>query len=137
MKLAGIKSSKSRRAVSERNRDLKAPAANPGALSARHKPIARPDGALLCEGCAGQAYSPACFAAHLSGDARGLDSFNGVLVLPNDPWAAAQMREPTAEQSQADRAAEALREKQIDAYHAQRKRAPKMAQHVGHSEFFD
>ncbi|MGQ0511427.1 MAG: hypothetical protein ACT4P9_12520 [Betaproteobacteria bacterium] len=134
MKLKGILSSKSRRAVHERNRDRKAPIAPDGRLSPEgHKPRDGANGTIICT-CGGSRYSPAAFAMHLAGGAM-RDGEAGVYTVgPSDPWTAAQQPE-RARQGTEDVDA-AWRRDMVDRYFEQRRRAPRVAEGVSGSAFF-
>lgn len=122
MKLRGIKSSKARRVVYERNQNYQAPAATTGLDPQFHKPRDGPDGTLICS-CGSASYSPAAFAQHLTCTGP-KDMENGVLTAGAfDPWLVSQRASPDHVQ----RARETLDAEQrtdlIDAYYAKQMRA--------------
>lgn len=126
MKLQGIRSSKGRRLVHARNRNLAAPA---DVALAGHEPTPQPDGSLKCSGCGAARYSPAAFAAHLFGravpDAVGFVFTTGA----TDPWVA-QPKGVRQEQVEADAEAE-RRAEQVAAYYAEQRRpAPRIVEGV-------
>lgn len=115
MKLHGILSSKSRREIHERNRDLTAPAAHTGALDpAEHAPSDGPDGTLICSCSAGSRYSPAAFAVHLAGGHM-VDAQGAVYITRGDPWLDRQRQDELRDEGPDA----ATRAAQVEAYYAE------------------
>lgn len=129
MKLAGIRSSKRRRATYERNQELRSPS---GPMLTGHNPIPQPNGALKCSGCAG-VYSPGAFARHLAGGL--LDAHNGTFTTgPGDPW----LTRPELQQQAIEDADAAIRAEQVEKfYEEQRRPRQRVADGVSKSAFFD
>jgi hypothetical protein len=129
MKLQGIQSSKGRHQAFERNQERQAPPVAAG--MAGHTPAPHPDGSLACCGCGTTRYSPAAFAAHLAGkpitDAEGAVFTTG----PSDSWLAQQ--EPERQRQLTENQMAEWRAAMVQAYYAQQRRAPRIAEGVGAS----
>lgn len=137
MRLKGILSSKRRLEAHRRNMERAAPPPPDGQLDPdRHKPALQSNGAIACSCNAVQRYSPGAYARHLAG-LHNLDAEHGTFTVGvNDLWLLAQQpecRRQAAEDADAER-----RAAQIEAYfEQQRRRAPRVADGVGKSDFFD
>jgi hypothetical protein len=129
MKLRGILDSKGRREVWEDNNRVLPESKH----LAGHSPTPCGDGSLACSGCGAMRYTPAAFAAHVSGgsprDAQG----NVYTMGAADPWIIAQQNESAQRIPEGDHPAlndPKWREEMIDACYDQR-RAARIAHGVG------
>lgn len=116
LKLAGILSSKGRRAVWERN-NMPPPKPEPETPDSLHKPQPGPDGTVYC--CGYTPMTPAAHALHLKGAHLATACGNVLVAGLDDPWISEQDARLKAARTVADDDA-LLRAEQITAYYAQR-----------------
>jgi hypothetical protein len=132
--LRGIRDSKQRRAVWQRNQALSAPDPEPMQPATVHKPQPGADGTTWC--CGGRS-SPAAHALHLKGQHVGTSCGEVTVAGLDDPWIAEADARLKLASAEADTDAGALaRAELVQAYYDQLARPRRVARRVaGTSEW--